>query len=89
MNQPPNITDRVLWVAVPKEIRNNTGRLVTHAGSCECGAHAHANPYHEADGTYTCPVLRTPLPLNGLSKYTPPGQITEGWPVQTQGNAAH
>ena len=89
MNQPPNITDRVLWVAVPKEIRNNTGRLVTHAGSCECGAHAHANPYHEADGTYTCPVLRTPLPLNGLSKYTPPGKITEGWPVQVDSNVAH
>lgn len=89
MNQPPNITDRVLWVAVPEEIRNNTGRLVTHTGSCECEAHAHANPYHEADGTYTCPVLRTPLPLNGLSKYTPPGKITEGWPVQVDSNVAH
>lgn len=89
MNQPPNVTDRVLWVAVPKEIRNNTGRLVTHTGSCECGAHAHAYPYREADGTYTCPILRTPLPLNGLSKYTPPGKITEGWPVQVDSNVAH
>ena len=89
MNQPPNVTDRVLWVAVPKEIRNNTGRLVTYTGSCECGAHAHANPYREADGTYTCPILRTPLPLNGLSKYTPPGKITEGWPVQVDSNVAH
>ena len=89
MNQAPKITDRVLWVAVPKEIRNNTGRLVTHTGSCECGAHAHANPYREADGTFSCPVLRTPLPLNGLSKYTPPGKITEGWPVQVDSNVAH
>lgn len=89
MNQPPNVTDRVLWVAVPREIRNNTGRLVTYTGSCKCGAHAHANPYHEADGTFSCPILRTPLPLNGLSKYTPPGKITEGWPVQVDSNVAH
>ena len=89
MNQAPNVTDRVLWVAVPKEIRNNTGRLVTHTGSCECGAHAHANPYREADGTFSCPVLRTPLPLNGLYKYTPPDKITEGWPVQVDSNVAH
>jgi len=89
MNQPPKVTDRVLWVAVPKEIRNNTGHLVTHTGSCECGAHAHANPYHEADGTFSCPILRTPLPLNGLSKYTPPDKITEGWPVQVDSTVAH
>lgn len=89
MNQPPKITDRVLWIAVPREIRDDKGRLKNLSGSCECGAPAHANPYLEPNGTYTCPILRTPLPLSGLSKYPPPGQITEGWPVQTEGNAAY
>lgn len=89
MNQPPKITDRVLWIAVPRESRDDKGRLKNLSGSCECGAPAHANPYLEPNGTYTCPILRTPLPLSGLSKYPPPGQITEGWPVQTEGNAAY
>jgi len=89
MNQPPKITDRVLWIAVPRESRDDKGRLKNLSGSCECGAPAHANPYLEPNGTYTCPILRTPLPLNGLSKYTPPGKITEGWPVQVDSNVAH
>lgn len=89
MNQPPKSTDRVLWIAVPRESRDDKGRLKNLAGSCECGAPAHANPYLEPNGTYTCPILRTPLPLSGLSKYTPPGKITEGWPMQVDSNVAH